>query len=160
MPDGNGADAEPAPIPDVVLGSALDWFGTEDEVSGGLADVGVVVTEVVVARTAVRAPGGSARSVTRVTADVRRLTVLTLELVVAELAELGGVFDTDVDPDPDPDPVPDGAGDGSTGHSGLKCLRSRVTIRRAPCWLLAVMPDSTCERYVGLRSASLMSVFS
>ena len=44
------------------------------------------------------------------------------------------------------------------GHGGLVSLCSRCTMSTASDLLLAVMPDSTCERQAGLRSDSFRSV--
>ena len=55
-----------------------------------------------------------------------------------------------------PDVVPDGCPPGP--HSGLRWSMSRVTITCASDRLLAVIPDSTCDRVTGVRSDILIPV--
>ena len=73
---------------------------------------------------------------------------------------LGADFDVDFVADRD---VPDASDDSvsvadadddgvAVGHGGVVSLCSRCTMRYASDLLLAVMPDSTCERHAGLRS--------
>lgn len=66
------------------------------------------------------------------------------EAGVDELATAESVVDDDV--------LADG------GHTGARWCCSRSTIRYASDLLCAVIPDSTCERHAGLRSASFRSV--
>lgn len=77
-------------------------------------------------------------------AEVRALVVADFDVVLGDVAE------ANVDSVSVADAEVDGV---AVGHGGVVSLCNRCTIRYASDLLLAVMPDSTCERHAGLRSA-------